>query len=98
MVFAESQARLGDQPIFADDPQGGLHFLTPPRAAGQRWRAQSGRIDNLQPTTLAGLPLGRYSQAAATGFFDGHAAGLNPDQLDDMRLWANDAHTPDYDF
>lgn len=47
---------------------------------------------------MQGIPAGRYSQAAVTAFFDGHAEGLNPTELEDMRLWANDADAPDYDF
>lgn len=98
IVFAETQARLGDAPLFADDPQAGLHFVTPPRAKGHRWRADGNQIETLMPVSLAGIPEGRYSQAANTSFFDGHAAGMSPTQLDDMRLWANRATTADYDF
>ncbi|MBB6428619.1 type II secretion system protein [Algisphaera agarilytica] len=98
IVFAEAQARLGDDPAFSDDPQAGLHFLTPPHANGERWRADGDRFDNLMPVSIAGIPEGRYSTATNTAFFDGHAAGLSASQLDDMRLWANKAKTADYDF
>jgi len=32
------------------------------------------------------------------GFFDGHVAGMSPEALNDMRYWANNANTADYDF
>lgn len=98
IVFAETQARLGDAPVFGDDPQAGLHFVTPPRANGRRWRAGGDAIENLMPVSIAGLPEGRYGPAASTAFFDGHAAGLSASRLDDMRLWANRADRADYDF
>lgn len=98
IVFAETQARLGDAPVFTDDPQAGLHFVTPPHANGHRWRADGDRFENLMPVSIAGLPEGRGRPTANTAFFDGHAAGLSPTQLDDMRLWANKANRADYDF
>ncbi|WP_428940146.1 type II secretion system protein [Fontivita pretiosa] len=93
IVFAESQMRNGP----GGDPQTGLHFVTPPRAAGQRWKVVNGRFV-LTSSMISGLPQGRFSDRAAVGFFDGHVESLLPVELGDMRLWANRADRPDYDF
>jgi prepilin-type N-terminal cleavage/methylation domain-containing protein/prepilin-type processing-associated H-X9-DG protein len=98
IVFAEAQGRGPSGAGFSNTAEDGMHFITPPRAKGQRWRAADGQIENLMPASVAGLPEGRYGPAANTAFFDGHAAGQSPEQLDDMRLWANDARTTDHDF
>jgi prepilin-type processing-associated H-X9-DG protein len=45
-----------------------------------------------------GIPQGRNGAKAVTGFFDGHVEAKSPDELADMRLWANQARTADYDF
>ena len=97
IVFAESQARVGTSSPFPDEPAAGFHAVTAPRAGGQHWRAVGGRIENLRPSTITGLPEGRHSDATVTGFFDGHAAGLRADALDNMRLWANGAQAADDD-
>jgi len=93
IVFAESQMRNGP----GGDSQTGLHFLTPPRAAGQRWKVVNGRFV-LTSSMISGLPQGRFSDRAAVGFFDGHVQSLLPGELEDMRLWANRADRADYDF
>jgi len=98
IVFAEAQARIGNTPAFPDTPQAGYHFVSPPRADGHRWEPDGDGIKNLVSASFTGLPEGRFSRAAATAFFDGHAAAMTPDQLIDMRLWANNATTTDYDF
>ncbi len=97
IVFAEAQARLGEATPFTDQPQAGLHFITAPFAKGPNWRVAAGSIENLRPSSIAGLPIGRFTRVASTAFFDGHAAALTPDQLADMRLWTNNAPTPDHD-
>ena len=76
----------------------GLHFVTPPRARGHRWQATDGKVENLMVTSVAGLPEGWYTDATTTGFFDGHVDMLKPEELEDMRLWANWADSPTYDF
>ncbi|MEM8739076.1 MAG: prepilin-type N-terminal cleavage/methylation domain-containing protein [Planctomycetota bacterium] len=94
IVFAETKERQGT----STDPNTGLHFATPPHADGHRWRAPDDRFEIMKPGHITGLPEGRYSAATTTGFFDGHVSVLRPRALDDMRLWANQATTPDYDF
>ena len=50
-------------------------------------------------STSQGVPYARWSpNRAVTGFFDGHAEPLTITQLDDMRLWAKNALTVDYDY
>ena len=43
-----------------------------------------------------GVPKGWYTKRAAVAFFDGHVSPMLPSQLQDMRLWANGATTPNY--
>lgn len=94
IAFADSRAH---GPGYGQG-KSGLHYLTPPHAAGHRWNAAGGNINNLMATTLSGLPLGWYTDAAVTGFFDGHVSMRKPEELDDMRLWANWADSENYDF
>ena len=93
IVFSDVKARGG--PLGAD---AGFHYVTPPRARGHRWKVTAGKFELLVPGNLMGIPEGRYGAGAAVGFFDGHAQSMLPDELQDMRLWANRAATPDYDF
>lgn len=93
IVFADSQAKGGP---FEDGM--GLHYVTPPRANGLRWVGTRDGFTDLKSGHLTGLPEGWYGEAASTGFFDGHVASLRPDELDDMRRWANWAQDADYDF
>lgn len=95
IVFADSKTR--DGPSY-NDPETGLYFLTPPRAKGHRWRAKGNEFELVTSGQITGLPEGRYGPATVTGFFDGHVATLRPEALEDMRLWANQADTADYDF
>ncbi len=94
IVFAESQAFGGP----FGDGDAGLHFVTPPWANGHRWHVHDGQMQPLMRGQIAGLPRGRWGRGAVTGFFDGHVAALPPDELRNMRLWANHADRPDYDF
>ena len=99
IVFAESRLRNAG-PLGGPDAGGedaGLHFVTPPRANGQRWTVNARGEFEITSGVITGLPLGRYGDGAV-GFFDGHAATLSPRELEDMRLWAPRADTPDYDF
>jgi prepilin-type N-terminal cleavage/methylation domain-containing protein len=81
------------------EPDGtGFHAATPPVLASREWSAQGREIDVSTPGVEVGVPTGRFSDAAATGFLDGHAEALNPETLDDMRLWSNDADRRDYSY
>ena len=80
------------------DDKLGLHYVTPPRAGGQRWHVENGKFVIDSPAMLMGLPKGRFGDRAVVGLFDGHAIAMLPGELDDMRLWAKDAHAADYDF
>lgn len=107
VVFRDTQVRRASELIVFSDSQSagpgfepgkGLYFVTPPRAAGHRWRAEGGRIESLMPDSIAGLPRGYYTDAAVTSFFDGHAEAMSPAALEDMRLWSNEARDENYDF
>ena len=106
---AEEIRRTSDQIVFAETQQRGLgsnddegfHYVTPPHANGEKWHADSGEDEGIQITVgaaLLGLPVSRYNRAAITGFFDGHVSLETPEDLDDMRRWANRATGPDYDY
>lgn len=97
IVFAECKGR--NAPMFGPGSDAGLHYLTPPRANGQRWTVENGRFKILAPPgVLIGLPEGRNGTGTVTGFFDGHVDLMQPGQLEDMRYWANSATTGTYDF
>ncbi|MGB7160530.1 MAG: prepilin-type N-terminal cleavage/methylation domain-containing protein [Tepidisphaeraceae bacterium] len=93
IVFAECQSR--NAPF--GDPEAGMHFAMPPRANGQRWTVVNDEIQVLTGV-ISGIPKSRFSKRTAVGFFDGHAESLPPKELEDMRLWANWATGPTYDF
>ena len=95
IVLGESQVRN----FYSDlsDPQEGYFRLTPPRARGDQWRADGDGFE-LISEALMGIPKGRYGPSANMGFFDGHVDDKQPEELNDMRYWANDATTDDYDF
>lgn len=93
IVFAESLMR--NVPGSTGDT--GLHFVTPPRAKGQKWRVENERFV-LTSGMITGVPQGRYGTRAVVGFFDGHAEQRLPSELEDMRLWAPFATKRDYDY
>lgn len=97
IVFAECQARNAPGLISASS---GLHFLTPPHANRHWWSVgPDGRFKLEVPEgVLVGLPEGRNGKRTVTGFFDGHVEAMPPADLTDMRLWANGADSPEYDF
>ncbi len=103
IVFTDSKAR-GGQFSASFEENTGLYFATPPHAAGHRWQASNGPdatangFEILMRAHLTGLPEGRYSQSTITGFFDGHVTLKTAAELEDMRLWANEAQAADYDF
>ena len=95
IVLGDSQVRnLFPKPAFTEE---GYFRLTPPRASGEQWRVTGDNIE-LVAGSIMGIPKGRYSPNAVMGFFDGHVGALSPSELADMRHWANNATTEDYDF
>ena len=76
----------------------GLHYLTPPHAAGHNWQVKNGKIQLLNSSLIMGVPQGWITSKTVVAFFDGHVEMMLPAQLDDMRLWANWANTVDYDY
>jgi len=95
IIFSESQS--ANDGGFGADEKRGLHFVTPPRAGGQRWTVQQETFI-LTSGALTGLPKGRFGKRTVVGFFDGHVESLLPPELEDMRLWAPRADRSDYDF
>jgi prepilin-type processing-associated H-X9-DG protein len=76
----------------------GYHLLTPPHAHGLKWTVVNGVARPASAFGIIGLPMGWYTRRVVTGFFDGHVEAMLPEQLQDMRLWANRAATVDYDY
>jgi prepilin-type N-terminal cleavage/methylation domain-containing protein len=97
IVFTESQARFRGEPGF-DQPEAGMYYTAPPRGNGRWWTVEDGRVRSARANTRMGLPMGRFGATTITGFFDTHVEALPPADLTDMRLWANEAEGPDYDF
>ncbi|MEM6313975.1 MAG: prepilin-type N-terminal cleavage/methylation domain-containing protein [Planctomycetota bacterium] len=99
IVFTETQGKnlgpLGIESVDGEAP--GFFLTTPPRANGQFWDVDDNGEFVLTSGIATGLPLGRHG-AAAVGFFDGHAAALEPAELLDMRQWAPFADAVDYDY
>jgi prepilin-type N-terminal cleavage/methylation domain-containing protein len=92
IAFAETQQFNGNQ-----DPDGtGYHLLSPPRHVARVWTGKADGVELATPGAAVGVPLGRYSDAAATGLLDGHAEAQRPGDLNDMRKWSNGADQPDY--
>lgn len=94
IVFADSKSR-GSSVENSDE---GLSYVSPPHANGHQWQVVDGKFKVTGGPGFLGLPEGRYSHWTIVGFFDCHVARMKPDELDDMRLWANRAMSSDYDF
>ncbi len=96
IVLAETQVR---NLVFPgpQDPQLGYAHLTAPRVNGEQWRGAGDDFELIAGSDM-GIPKGRYNSNAGTAFFDGHVEGKSPEELNDMRLWANNAKTEDYDY
>jgi prepilin-type N-terminal cleavage/methylation domain-containing protein len=90
IVFAHSRAH--NQP--GNDGQG-MFRLTPPRTFSPMWHAENGRCVPDSNISM-GVPQGWFTRLAVVGFFDCHVESLAPEDLEDMRLWANYADRPDY--
>ncbi len=91
IIMGESQFN------YATEPQQGEFRLTAPMASGQKWAIVNGEIE-AQVQTAVGMPKGRYSSNTQIAFLDGHVADMSPEDLLDMRYWANKATSEDYDF
>lgn len=91
LALAESQQYDG-----VTEPDGtGFHVLSPPRTRGQVWTGTGSQIKLSTPGTL-GVPWGRTQDAAVSGMLDGHSEAIVPEELNDMRRWANQAKAADY--
>ena len=95
IVFGESREVLHTNP---DDPDSSYFDLTAPRAKREMWRGVGDDFQIQAPGTIIGIPKGRYGPTANMGFFDAHVQDMSPEELNDMRYWANKAKTPDYDY
>ena len=94
IAFSETQKYDG-----INEPNGeGFHLLSAPRHMAPVWTGTSEGFELASSVGAIGVPKGRFSHGAATGFLDGHAQGMAPDELNDMRLWSNYADRPDYQF
>jgi prepilin-type processing-associated H-X9-DG protein len=76
----------------------GLYSVTPPHAGGLQWTFVNGQFQFTHPYSVIGVPQGWYTQRVVVGFFDGHVDTMLPGDLQDMRLWANWADSPNYDY
>lgn len=90
-LIAMSETRATSGGAITED---GLHLVTPPMKASRKWTASASGFE-LTSNELMGIPAARYGDAAAVGFIDGHAEGMRPEELDDMRLWSNYASSED---
>ncbi|MEM1011811.1 MAG: type II secretion system protein [Planctomycetota bacterium] len=98
IVFADAKLRGG--PFSSGDGYNNVHG---PISNGQLWELEpdpEGGRDTIKVVGFRaiGVPEGRFGKGAAVGFFDGHAESRFPDELTDMRLWANWADSETYDF
>ena len=98
IVFAESQLMNAGGLTPGGIERPGSHFVCPPRASVQMWRVNLADEFEILTGQIIGLPKGRYGNRTVVSFLDGHAAALAPRELDDMRLWAPRATTPNYQF
>lgn len=76
--------------------EAGFHLATAPQTRFPQWHAEGDRFVSDNTTGIIGMPIGRHLNRTATGYFDGHVASHSASELDDMRLWANNADEPDY--
>jgi prepilin-type N-terminal cleavage/methylation domain-containing protein len=107
IVFKASEVRHSSQLIVFTDCRcynvpnliyQGLYSVTPPYAGGLQWTFTNAQFQFTHPYSAIGVPQGWCSQRVVVGFFDGHVDTMLPNELEDMRLWANWADSPDYDY
>jgi prepilin-type N-terminal cleavage/methylation domain-containing protein len=90
LVFTETQQFTGTPSEVAE----GYHLAEPPVLNTRLWSAQGNEIVLANPGSF-GVPMARFGSGVPTGFLDGHAEAMVPTELDDMRLWENDARDPE---
>ena len=89
ITLAESRSYEGGELT-----QDGFHTVSAPKNEGlPQWFANGNGFDFPSAFGGIGIPAGRFIDAAATGFIDGHSEALKPNELEDMRLWSNYAKT-----
>ena len=85
IAFAESRSYVGG--VLTED---GFHTVSAPlNEAVPQWSAEGQGYSFPNAFGGIGIPAGRFIDAAATGFVDGHSQALSPSELEDMRLWSN---------
>ncbi|MEM6257920.1 MAG: type II secretion system protein [Planctomycetota bacterium] len=105
IVFADAKETVlgvGGEIEYINTPTGeqaGFIQATPRRLNGlPYWKASGSEIEPTLPTRIVGLPEGHCVDATTTAFFDGSARSLSYDEISDMRLWANNADSENYDY
>jgi type II secretory pathway pseudopilin PulG len=97
IVFKSNEVRHSSQLIvFTDCRCYNVPGLVYP--GGLQWTYSSGQFQFSHPSSVIGVPQGWYTQRVMAGFFDGHVDAMLPGDLQDMRLWANWADSPTYDY
>jgi len=96
IVFAHSRKYSDIDPDHSGKV--GHYLLHAPRANGIQWHVADNRIIPDDTSSSIGIPQGWYKNDVVVGFFDSHVESLAPRNLEDMRLWANNAGSPTYDF
>lgn len=71
----------------------GFYRTRPPYLTERLWMEE---WDSAEPPEKLGFVHPRYNNRAVTAMFDGHAEGLEFEQLQDMRFWANPADRPNW--
>lgn len=92
-LIALAEARAYDGGELTED---GFHtVIAPKNEAVPQWSAAGDGFTFPSAFGGIGIPAGRFIDAAATGFIDGHSEALKPTELEDMRLWSNYADSKD---
>lgn len=88
VVFATARGANPDGP----DPVPGYFRIDAPARTARQWSTPPAP-DDLNPGATGNVDF-RHGGKAAVNHLDGHGVRLTPAQLDDMRLWSNQAQTP----
>jgi prepilin-type N-terminal cleavage/methylation domain-containing protein/prepilin-type processing-associated H-X9-DG protein len=100
LVFASSRAKSDEQhfPAWGGAVVEGFHEVRPPSelaSTGRKWQTTYD-ADAAEPGLNAGFVSLRHNNRAAVAMLDGHAEQLTFSELDDMRLWADQADAKDW--
>jgi prepilin-type N-terminal cleavage/methylation domain-containing protein len=97
LVFASARADPQPQVPFLDRPQG-FFRLDPPRFAATQPRAWAAAYEenSVMPGLNSGFVALRYGGKAITAHLDSHVGVAGWPELNDMRLWADQATGPDW--